>query len=153
MTKQKYDKIYREIHREERREYDRKYRKDHYEALRAYDLKRRDKQRIYSRQYYNEHKKEILKKRLHSPKQREWHLRTKYNLSVDQYNTMLVQQNGLCAICKQRPPNRVDHDHQTKTVRGLLCGLCNSGLGFFSDDPIILSQALQYLLSTHDELN
>jgi len=62
----------------------------------------------------------------------------RYGITVDDYDHMLRQQNGLCAICGQ-PPNEsgkraatrlsVDHDHETKRVRGLLCRPCNMTIG------------------------
>lgn len=52
----------------------------------------------------------------------------RYGITQRQYITMLGLQIGCCAICR-RPPKRqnlhVDHDHQTKRVRGLLCFRCN----------------------------
>lgn len=37
------------------------------------------------------------------------------------------------------------HDHKTGTVRGILCGMCNVGIGCFKDSPEILSSAIRYL--------
>lgn len=54
-------------------------------------------------------------------------------LEVKDYNELLVQQNGLCAICEESPKGRklaVDHNHKTGQVRGLLCSRCNIGLGW-----------------------
>lgn len=66
-------------------------------------------------------------------KSREYHLRSKYGLEPDDYDRLLAQQNGVCAICehpeKIRTSLSVDHDHETNEVRGLLCFNCNSSLG------------------------
>lgn len=76
-------------------------------------------------------------------------LRT-YGLTVDQYEALVRDQKGLCAICKGPPVGRgkklhVDHDHTTRQVRALLCSFCNRGLGYFKDDPQLLLLAAQYL--------
>lgn len=58
----------------------------------------------------------------------------------------LELQDGKCAICKEpMDQSYIDHDHETGEVRGLLCHRCNSGLGFFNDDPQRLLAALEYL--------
>lgn len=82
-------------------------------------------------------------------------LRREYGLSATDYDAMLAQQNGACAIC-ERPESKVhrdgslcrlavDHDHDTGMVRGLLCGACNVGIGSFDDCPELLEAAALYL--------
>ncbi len=81
----------------------------------------------------------------------------KYGITFDEYEEMLLQQGGVCAIC-EKPETiylreklarmAVDHDHKTGAVRGLLCRQCNNGLGCFKDDTDIISKAIDYL-ATH----
>lgn len=54
-------------------------------------------------------------------------------------------QGNVCAICQETLPLLLDHDHQTDRVRGLLCSLCNSGIGFLRDQLDLLRRAAQYL--------
>ena len=74
-----------------------------------------------------------------------------YGITAAQYAEMLWSQGGVCAICKQPCPTgkrlSVDHDHETRAVRGLLCSNCNNGLGRFKDNPELLEQAASYLRS------
>lgn len=72
----------------------------------------------------------------------------KYGLTVEQYQQLLKEQGGVCKICRLPPAARrlaVDHDHDTKVIRGLLCVSCNRGLGMFRDNPNLLSEAKSYL--------
>lgn len=88
---------------------------------------------------------------------REWRRRNKdrvkahelkknYGISLEQFNELLVKQDGRCAVCGEIPerPN-VDHDHKTKVVRGILCTNCNLMLGHAGDSVEILQKATQYL--------
>ena len=54
--------------------------------------------------------------------------------------------HGPCAICNNiAKPQHWDHDHTTGEFRGWLCSTCNSGLGFFRDNPYLLRAAARYL--------
>ena len=68
-----------------------------------------------------------------------------HKISKDEFRELLVSQGGLCKICGDSGNLCIDHDHQTGEVRGLLCGLCNSGLGMFRDNLAHLSKAIEYL--------
>jgi Recombination endonuclease VII len=80
----------------------------------------------------------------------------KYDLSPAEYDAMLTEQGGVCAICKQPDPEgkalAVDHDHETNENRGLLCGLCNKAIGLMKDSQELLQRAIDYLRS-HKEKN
>lgn len=74
--------------------------------------------------------------------------RTKYGLSVEGVAKILAVQNGRCAICSLEltfEMIKVDHDHTTGGVRGLLCQNCNLGIGHFKDSPERLQSAVKYL--------
>lgn len=69
-------------------------------------------------------------------------------LELSPYQYLHDIQAGKCAICGIKPQNKalaVDHDHESFKVRGLLCGSCNGGLGFFKDNPKLLMKATRYL--------
>ena len=59
-------------------------------------------------------------------------LRRKYNLLPNQYNELLRRQKGRCLLCngKQKKRLTVDHNHEDKRIRGLLCHQCNLRVGF-----------------------
>lgn len=92
------------------------------------------------------------KKRQQSPefvkKRAEYQLKKNYGLSQEEYDIKLYKQNYRCVICGNLPGSRklaVDHCHATGKIRDLLCGLCNTGLGAFKDNPELLKKAAEYL--------
>ncbi len=76
-------------------------------------------------------------------------LRYLYGISIMTYEEMQAQQGGVCAICGKACVTgqslAVDHCHETRTVRGLLCVNCNRGLGLFKDNEDALIRAASYL--------
>lgn len=77
-----------------------------------------------------------------------------YGLTPEEYERLLLAQNGVCAICRQPEKYKlygklkrlaVDHDHATNRVRGLLCHNCNIGIGNLGDSASRLRSAADYL--------
>lgn len=78
----------------------------------------------------------------------------KFGITADDYKSKLAEQNGVCAICETISiPDKsgrayilaVDHDHETRAVRGLLCRTCNVGIGYLKDRAALLRKAADYL--------
>lgn len=76
---------------------------------------------------------------------RRYHLLTKYGIDAHEVEELVADQAGLCAICRSGPAVQVDHNHETRFVRGVLCGGCNAGLGQLKEDPEIIRRAIVYL--------
>lgn len=80
---------------------------------------------------------------------REQHLWTNYKIRLTEYERLLEEQGGKCAVCESPSTDGecfcVDHDHSTGEIRGLLCKSCNFGLGFFKDSTERLMKAAEYL--------
>lgn len=83
-----------------------------------------------------------MKKRKHNPHAQRFR---RYRLTQKRWDAMLKRQKGKCAICLISPALVVDHDHSSHKVRGLLCKMCNFGLGCFKDDPVRIRQSVRYL--------
>lgn len=83
----------------------------------------------------------------------------RHGLETGQFDRMLMEQNGLCASCGERPATHVDHDRSCcnftpsqgqkacgKCVRGLVCYHCNVGIGHLGDTVDGVTKALAYLI-------
>lgn len=93
------------------------------------------------RRHYEENREKALEySRLYS-------LKRKFNLSEEEYTSMLHYQDGVCAICgnTSKKALAVDHCHKTGKIRGLLCNRCNRGIGYLRDDPNVLNKASLYI--------
>lgn len=98
--------------------------------------------RIANRKVYNKVNKTRVK---------NYQLCRKFNITIEQYDQMLKDQDSKCAICQCTKDrfNRdfaVDHNHVTGQIRGLLCGPCNTSIGVFQVDTGIemIQRALEY---------
>lgn len=77
---------------------------------------------------------------------RNWLSQT-YGITPEIYEAMVARQKGLCVLCRRRPVKRlqVDHSHDTRKLRQLLCLGCNTRLGSFGDDPDLMRTGADYL--------
>ena len=80
----------------------------------------------------------------------------RYGLTVPQREKMLEEQNYLCRICSciikfdgsaRQTAACVDHNHKTGNVRGILCGNCNTWVGFVENRSIDLDLVKKYICS------
>jgi len=84
-------------------------------------------------------------------KYQEQHLKRSYDITLNDYNQMLTEQNNQCAVCGTTEPGGkhgkfvVDHCHDTGKVRGLLCKRCNIALGEVGDNIQTLQAMIEYL--------
>lgn len=135
-------------HAEERRERSRVYREQHPDIIRETRKRNREKYPEKYREWDRQAK--MRKKDKIRPKQqvrsRKAHLIGSYGITTNDYDRMVLEQDGRCGICLRETTDLcVDHDHETGKVRGLLCRNCNAGLGSFKDNVANLLTAIQYL--------
>lgn len=104
------------------------------------------------KQYYDDHDKW---KSQRAKASRKYYLKKLYNMSVEDYEKMLEQQNYKCAICGQHETQKrvlsVDHCHKTGKVRGALCAACNRGIGSLKESKEVLEAAINYLQHHKDK--
>lgn len=109
-----------------------------------------EKRREYSKTYRKTYRKLEHVKKYDKHMDRVSNLK-KFGLTIEQYDNMLQSQNSVCKICGKpelaKVGNRlaVDHCHKTGKVRGLLCSLCNKGIGHFYDSVELLQKTIDYL--------
>jgi hypothetical protein len=93
-----------------------------------------------------EERAEDLKKR------KNYHLKTRYGITLEEYEQMAKQQKEVCLICGQKELKRnrklsVDHCHETGEIRGLLCYTCNTTLARLGDNLEGAMRFVNYLKS------
>lgn len=107
------------------------------------------KNRIDDRRYKKYPKKRTDSEIYASLRRDGYYLKRKYGIDSDFFEKLMIDQDGVCAICGGENPNgqvlHVDHDHDSRKVRGLLCRKCNMALGFFGDRIDLMARAIEYL--------
>jgi hypothetical protein len=112
-------------------------------------------------EYRKQYMKKWKEKNPENQAQKQWYqnnknkiknddLKKKFDITLDEYDIMLFQQDGKCKICgihhtKCKKSLAVDHCHTTGKVRGLLCTHCNMLLGYAQDNINTLKSAIKYL--------
>jgi hypothetical protein len=141
---------------------------------REWERKNKDKVRVYSKNKheklmssdkalaeFNARRREYRKRVHEDPIRQEADARKGrfqklkvYGIDEVDYNKLLEEQNGVCAICRLPESAAqkgkllrlaVDHDHKTGRIRGLLCHRCNRGLGLAKDSIELFRNAADYL--------
>lgn len=144
MSREEYNKRYREENRDKIREAQRKW---YAKNGKEYRERTRDKQREYRRRYYYRNKERLKKESV-------WYQRLKkYGITKDHYLELYEKQEGKCGICQVTGDYTmaVDHCHTTGSIRGLLCIKCNTSLGGFNDNVALLKAAIDYLQDTRED--
>lgn len=78
-------------------------------------------------------------------------IKNTYGLTKEAFFDLLEKQDNKCALCRKpftglgQSSLHIDHCHQTKRIRGLLCMPCNVALGMLGDNEEGLIQALKYI--------
>lgn len=80
---------------------------------------------------------------------RNWHIKRKYGLSMEDKENLLKKQKNNCAICEKpfskKEKNYIDHCHKSGKVRGIVHGRCNILLGFSKENIETLKMVIQYI--------
>ena len=121
---------------EYQREYQRKYREKNKEKLLQYNSVRNTNKaehlKEYRKNYYQTYRKYNM-----------------YGITRENYVSLIENQENKCKICEvefiTENDIRIDHNHDTNKVRGLLCHSCNVAIGHMKDDVTLLKKAIEYL--------
>jgi hypothetical protein len=112
-----------------------------------------ERQSVYNKRFRDSHKEEIAlyyatpERKLYTKK---YDLKKRFNITLEQYNEIFDEQHGFCAICGKHQSKFnyalcVEHNHETKEIRGLVCKRCNIIIANCDEDINILLNAIKYL--------
>jgi hypothetical protein len=160
------------MNKAEKREYDKKYRENHpgydkkrHKEYRLSNLKKvKIKDKIRKHEAYKKNPEKFKLKNNtwaenNPDKNKNRRLRRLYGITIEEYNQMLKEQNGVCAICSRAETSKhqngkvkglsVDHNHITGEIRQLLCSNCNLAIGLIGDNLSLAKKVINYLKKWH----
>jgi Recombination endonuclease VII len=116
----------------------------------------------YNKKYKETRKaKHVEKIALDSTYNKRGMLKTRYGLSYEEYLILLEESDNSCQICGitnseynelYNKDLSIDHCHETKYIRGILCDKCNTGLGQFKENKELLVKAIEYLQANETKI-
>jgi hypothetical protein len=123
---------------------------------RNYDRNNPDVIRKKNIRYSKKHPEKLLEKSRrwndkNPEKCRNKSIKSKYGITVEEYDNIKKLQDHKCAICKVNEIDTafgklcLDHCHNSDKIRGFLCKPCNIMLGFAKDNIQTLLSAAEYL--------
>lgn len=136
------------------------------ERAKLRDYESNEARKKYKQEYYQRNKEKLRaigakwkenNKERSTQLDRKSHLKCQYNMTLEDYNHMLVAQNNLCLLCGKPLDltinNPVDHDHKCcngekscgKCIRGVLHDTCNQYIARIERYPHLLNPALKYI--------
>lgn len=81
--------------------------------------------------------------------QKEHFFKYEYGISLKEKRLLIEKSNNKCNICqivfKSESEAYLDHCHNSKKIRGILCLTCNAGIGYLKDNIELLKEAIKYL--------
>ena len=120
-----------------------------YASASAWSANNKDKRNAYMRAWWTKAKAAQPEKYFELG--RRARLKRRYGITPDDYDLLLTNQNGHCALCERTPDQErygylhVDHCHDSNKIRGLLCEQHNLALGKMGDTEEALRRALNYI--------
>jgi site-specific DNA-cytosine methylase len=123
------------------------------EAHARWASKNKERRREISRAYYARHREKELERQRQSravnpERYKDTYLRCTYGSEAPTHFKERMQiQQGLCDACglPMEETPRLDHNHTTGQLRGLLHDDCNKTLGIMKENPEMLRKLADYL--------
>ena len=123
------------------------------------------------KEYDNQNRVKYYRKPYNRLMRYNQHIRLRYSLTLEDLNTLYLEQNGQCPLCLKELSNptledairwesNIDHNHACcpsdttcgKCIRGLLCRDCNLMIGHAKDNLETLKKAVEYLERTNKKV-